>query len=55
MDIGILLTPLLLIATVVYVAWPMLRDEKEDSPLEATELEMALEEKENALSNLKDI
>ena len=55
MDIGLLLTPLVLIAVVVFVAWPLLSEKKEFMPQEGTELEIALEEKDNVLSNLKDI
>lgn len=55
MDLGLLLTPLLLIAVVVFVAWPLLSQKKEFLPEEGTELEIAQEEKDNVISNLKDI
>jgi hypothetical protein len=55
MDIGAVLTPLVLIAVVVFVAWPLLSERKEFLPQEGTELEIAKEEKDNVISNLKDI
>jgi len=55
MDLGLVLTPLILISVVLYVAWPFLSEKKEFLPQEATELEIAREEKENVISNLKDI
>ncbi|GAB4110279.1 MAG: hypothetical protein Kow001_11010 [Acidobacteriota bacterium] len=50
-----LLTPLVLIGLVLYVAWPLLRDQPESAPSEESELEKALDQKEQALSDLKDI
>jgi hypothetical protein len=55
MDLGVLLTPILLIAVVIYVAWPLLSEKKDFLPEEGTELEIAQEEKDNVISNLKDI
>jgi hypothetical protein len=55
MDIGLILTPLILIAVVVYVAWPLLIEKREFLPQEGSELEIAQEEKDNVLANLKDI
>jgi hypothetical protein len=55
MDIGLVLTPLVLIAVVIYVAWPLLQEKREFLPREGTELEIAREEKDNVISNLKDI
>jgi hypothetical protein len=50
-----LLTPLVLIGLVLYVAWPLLKDKPESAPSEESELEKALDQKEQALSDLKDI
>ncbi len=51
-----LLPPAVLITLVLFVAWPLLKDEPEEEALEeVTELDLALEAKENAISNLKDI
>ena len=55
MDSSLLMTPLVLIAAVLYVAWPLLQEGVESLPVECTELEIALEEKDTAISNLKDI
>lgn len=55
MDSTLLLTPLVLIAVVFYVAWPLLKEGVGSLPAEGTELEIALEEKDTAISNLKDI
>jgi len=37
------------------VAWPLLSEKKEFLPQEGTELEIAQEEKDSVISNLKDI
>jgi hypothetical protein len=51
-----LLPPVILIALVLFVAWPLLKDRPETESLEeASELDLALEEKESAIANLKDI
>lgn len=51
-----LLPPVILISLVLFVAWPLLKDEPEqEAPEETSALDLALEEKENAISNLKDI
>jgi len=55
MDIGMVLTPLVLISVVIFVAWPLLKEKREFMPQEGTELEIAQEEKDNVISNLKDI
>ena len=55
MDIGLVLTPVVLIAVVVFVAWPLLYEKREFLPQEGTKLEIAEEEKDNVISNLKDI
>jgi hypothetical protein len=55
MDIGLVLTPLVLISVVIFVAWPLLTEKREFIPLEGTALEIAQQEKDNAISNLKDI
>lgn len=51
-----LLPPVVLITLVFFVAWPLLQDKPEqESPEEASELDSALEKKDTAISNLKDI
>ena len=55
MDIGLVLTPLVLISVVIFVAWPLLTEKREFILLEGTALEIAQQEKDNAISNLKDI
>jgi hypothetical protein len=55
MDSTLLLTPLVLIAVVFYVAWPLLKEDVGSLHDEGTELEIALEEKDTAIANLKDI
>ncbi len=51
-----LLPPVIFISLVLFVAWPLLKDEPEqEAPEESSELGLALEEKESAISNLKDI
>lgn len=52
---SLMLTPLLLIGLVLYVAWPLLKDQSEPDPVEESELEKAQEVKEMAISDLKDI
>lgn len=54
---AVLLTPLLLIGAVLYIAWPLMKDEKvsrEDQSAQAL-LEEAIEEKNEVISALKDI
>lgn len=52
----LLLTPLVLVALVVYVAWPLLKEKAEDYEVDdPTERDLAFEEKENAIASLKDI
>ncbi len=52
----LLLTPLVLVALILYVAWPLLREKAEDYVLDdPTEHDLAFEEKENAIASLKDI
>ncbi len=50
-----LLTPLVLIGLVLYVAWPLLKEDTESAASGDSELEQALEQKEQALADLKDI
>lgn len=55
---ALLLTPILLIAAVLYVAYPLLSESQpgeEVSEAEASQLEALLAEKENLISSLKDI
>jgi len=55
MDIGLVLTPLTLIAVVIFVAWPLLSEKRAFLPQEGAALESAQEEKDNVFANLKDI
>jgi hypothetical protein len=53
----VMLIPVVLIGLVLYVAWPLM-EEDDGEPVtveEMTELDRALEVKESALANLKDI
>ena len=53
----LMLVPVVLIGLVLYVAWPLVKegDPEPATVEEMTELDVALEVKENALANLKDI
>jgi hypothetical protein len=51
----ILLTPVVLIGLVLYVAWPLLKEDSEPVLDEETELEKAVDAKEMALADLKDV
>jgi hypothetical protein len=57
MDMALIIAPILFIATVIYVAYPLLREQEESlvDETEKTEREKALEEKEEVIVNLKDI
>lgn len=55
MDLGLLLTPLVLISVVIFVAWPLLFEKKENLPQEGTDLEIAQDDKDNVIASLKDI
>lgn len=51
-----LVAPIILIGLVLFIAWPLVQDKTTPEELDETsELEIATEEKENALANLKDI
>lgn len=55
---ALLLTPILLIAAVLYVAYPLLSEsqtEEGDSEAKASKREALLAEKDNLISSLKDI
>lgn len=57
MGIEFLVAPIILITLVLYVAWPIMQEERETEAEEEerSELELAVEEKESLVSNLKDI
>ena len=56
MDPTILLTPIVLISIVIFVAWPLLKQYKDTAPEGiSTNLETATEEKEAVLTILKDL
>ena len=55
MDLGLVLTPLVLISVVIFVAWPLLVEKMEILPQEGTDLEIAQDEKDNVIASLKDI
>lgn len=50
-----LLSPILLIVLVLFVAWPLLSDRLETETANRDELALALEEKEGLIAALKDI
>lgn len=55
--LALLIAPILFIGAVLYIAYPLLQDEKKESAPddEATEEEKALREKEDIIDSLKDI
>ena len=57
MGIEFLVAPVILISLVLYVAWPIMQEERETEAEagQRSRLEVALEEKEAVISNLKDI
>jgi hypothetical protein len=50
-----LLIPLILIGLVLYVSWPLLREESDPIEEETSELDLARQEKEQAVADLKDV
>lgn len=51
-----LIAPSVLIALVMFVAWPLLKEgQPEETVGEPTDLEVAVDEKDAALANLKDV
>ena len=54
---ALLIAPILFIGTILYIAYPLLREEKKESAPEdeATDQEKALQEKEDIIESLKDI
>lgn len=57
MAIEFLIAPIIMISLVLYVAWPIMQEEieTETEEQERSELEVAIEEKEALVANLKDI
>ena len=57
MAIEFLIAPIILISLVLYVAWPIMQEEMETEAeeRERSELEVAIEEKDALVANLKDI
>jgi hypothetical protein len=55
MEMEFLLSPIILIALVLFVAWPLLTTKKEAATVRRSEFEIALEEKESLIATLKDI
>lgn len=53
----LILAPILLIAVVLYIAYPLLKEEKEAAERQraSTEKERLMEQKEDVIANLKDI
>jgi len=49
------ITPLVLIAVVLFVAWPLLKLQREETTQDNSALESAVREKEALLSGLKDL
>ena len=54
---ALLIAPILFISAVLYIAYPLLQEEKKESAPEdeVTDQEKALQEKENIIDSLKDI
>ena len=55
MEMEFLLSPIILITLVLFVAWPLLTNKKEAAAVRRSEVELALEEKEILIGTLKDI
>jgi len=55
MEMEFLLSPIILITLVLFVAWPLLTNKKEAATVRRSEVELALEEKEIVIATLKDI
>ena len=56
MNLGLLVAPILLVAAVLYVSWPLLRETPEVADESAdTGFEALVEAKNHAVDNLKDI
>lgn len=53
----LILAPILLIAVVLYIAYPLLKEEGEaaEGERESTEKERLMEQKEDVIANLKDL
>ena len=55
MQLEFLLSPIILITLVLFVAWPLLVNKTEIAAIRRSELEKTLEEKEVLIATLKDI
>ena len=55
MEMEFLLSPIILIVLVLFVAWPLLSNKSEVATVRREDLEVALEEKESLIASLKDI
>lgn len=55
MQVEFLLSPMILIALVLFVAWPLLTNRTEVAAVNPGDFEAALEEKEILVASLKDI
>lgn len=55
MNPTILLTPLVLISIVIFIAWPLLKDNKSGSFEKTSLLDSATQEKDSLMTSLKDL